>query len=71
MRKLSIILSVSWIIISLLFESPNQIYDCSSTKFNSFPEEVQEECIHKLEEELIELIQQRMQEEFNKKYIEV
>ena len=71
MRTLSIILSVCWILVSLPIRIPDRIYDCSSSKFSEFPDEVQEECIQQLREELIELILQRMQEESKKKYIEV
>ena len=71
MKFLFTVASVSWLVFSLLFRSPDRIYNCSSSKFDSFPADVQEECIYKLQEELIELIQQRMQEEAAKKYIEV
>ena len=57
--------------VSLTIRMPDRIYDCSSTKFNEFPDEVQKECIYQLQEELMELIQQRMMEESKKKYIEV
>ena len=49
----------------------NTVYDCSSPAFNSFPTMVQEECVRSLEQELRNLIEQRILEERNSKLINV
>ena len=48
-----------------------EIYDCSSSKFNEFPREVQQECIRALEEELKDLIRRQLEENAKKTLIEV
>jgi hypothetical protein len=48
-----------------------EIYDCSSSKFNEFPREIQQECIRALEEELKDLIRRQLEESTKKSYIEV
>jgi hypothetical protein len=67
-------LIISGIIIFVLEYSGlffNTVYDCSSPAFNSFPTIVQEECVRSLEQELRNLIEQRILEERSGRLINV
>jgi hypothetical protein len=44
----------------------NTVYDCDSTYFKDFPRDVQEECVHILENELKDLMKRKMEEDAKK-----